>query len=431
MGYDIESALISKVLETGDIKEAIQRKVTSNTFIDDENNRLIWEWVMSRYDRHGKVPSITLLQNKFPDFTPEDTDDSLVEIIGSVKEKRLYADLQVAIKEIAIEAKGGDPSEALEILKSKAAELTVSYSDGNAIDVTKDGKEILRQYQVFKKKKGKLGMPWPWRRMNKATKGLRNGSLNVMYGPPGTLKTWLLIFIADFVHQFGGRPVLFTFEMPRADIRTRWAALRLGCDWDAYQSGRLTAKEEARLNELIEEFDEEPPFIVDEIESVGQAALLELKSKIKEHNANIAFIDGLAFLADDEEWTSWGPLIKGLKKMALSLLIPVVCSHHTNLNAKTKGKVTVDQGETGDVAYGGAVFRYSDTLTRVARPPIHRENGEVKLVARKVREGLECALVVNAIPAVSFAQKYVIQEEEQDDSRKGKGSDSDGILGKD
>lgn len=426
MKYDPEKALITRVVETKDVRTAVRNKIVPKVFADPEN-RDVWDWVLDRYDQHGKCPSLKLLQANFPDFEEEDSDDDLDLLIQHVKEKRLYADLQESVKKVAQEARD-DATEALRVFKMEAADLSVRYSNTDTLDLVQSADKIAKLYKRFKRKKGMLGIPWPWARVNKATLGMCRKEFYAFYGDPGTMKTWLLIFILAFAHQHhGARPILFTQEMPAESIMLRWAAYRACVEYESFRHGRLSRKEERRFFKMLETIQEDDSFVVEELDANGAAALTEIQAKAQEHGANIIGIDGLGDLPSDSEWGSWRDTCKGLKAIARRLDTRVVGTHHTNRDKRKKPKkydATQDDDAT-DVALGEALFRYTDGLFHVIRTPQNKENDELGIKSKKVREGKPCTILLNARPAVDFSQKVTLNEDGEEEGWE----EDDDLLG--
>ncbi len=412
--YDPERALITRVVETRDLKPVISAKVTA-PFFGDVDIRDTFDWLTDRYNRFGKVPSLDLLQQHFPDFKPEDTDDDLGLIVQSVREKKLYSDLQSSVKKVATEARG-DPFDALATFKAEASELSVKFSGVGTLDLTKSADEIRKKCRILRRRKGMLGIPWPWARMNEATRGMRKSGYYAFYGDPGTMKTWLLLYILYFAHKFhDARPILFTQEMPAEDMMMRWAAMIACVDYGAFQDGKLSKKENRRLDSVLELLEDDPPFVVEELDSTGAAGLTEIQAKSQEHNATLIGIDGLGDLCSNSEWGSWWEINKGLKGIAKRLRSVIVGSHHTNRERRKGKKYDVEKDkDAGDVALGEALFRYSDGLFRVVRTPQNEDCEELMFDSKKIREGKPCRFTVHARPALDFSQKRCDDDESLD-----------------
>jgi len=411
---DAEKALITRIVETRSIREVLTSKVVSSMFTDP-GNRDVYDWVLARYDRYGRVPSAKLLASTFPDYElEEDVQDDFSLLVASVKEKRLYTDLQLSVKEIATSARG-NPHDALEVLKRCASDLAVKFSETGTLDLSKSKESVLKDYRTLCRRKGMLGVPWPWPRMNRSTRGIQRSSYYAIYGDPGTMKTFLLVYIAAYAHKNHDQRVLFiTQEMPAEDIRERWAVIRAGIDYEDFQDGRLSKKELRRLEQELDLAAEEESFIVEELDTNGKTAITTIQALAQEHHASLVCIDGLGDLSSNAEWGSWWEVNRGIKGMAKKLRVPVVGTHHTNRDKRKKPKKydpTADE-DASDIALGEALFRYADGLFHVIRTPQHKENEELSIKSKKVRKGKACWFTINARPCQDFSQKREDDAEE-------------------
>lgn len=408
--YDPEKALIAKVLETQDLRTVVHHKIGDGHIVDDDVREQLG-WMKGFFEDYGKVPSLTLLQEQFPDYEPEDADDDLGAIIAVIKEKKLYADLQTVVKQIAAESRES-AQEGLTVLKRAAADLSVEFSEGKSEDMTKMGREVRRHYNRLKKSKGLLGYPWPWKALNTWTRGIRRGTFNLFYGPEGTFKTFYLLVIGNHVHQTRGiRPLIISPEMTTEEIRYRWAAIRTRINYDRFQDGALLPKEERRFFRELKELEKDPPFWVHEIDADdSKEALIEIAAKAEETDAQLVLCDSISMIIDDEDWKPFMSFCKGLKKVAKKTRVPYVAAHHTNRAGRGAGK---DASDSKDMALG-MVGRILDVNVRLVRTPQNRENEEVMAILRKAREGKDAQKVMlHAKPAKDFSQKYVFAEQSE------------------
>lgn len=417
--FNRERALITKIVEDGDMHSVAKAHVTEEFFAVPEM-REVFSWLTSQYERFGRVPSMDVLKDEFIDFDPEHVSDDMELLIHRVKGRKLYADLQAMMTK-ATQLSREDPEKALESMYDAVSRLSIEHSSTEDIDVSKAADDVWQAYLEAKELKGVLGLPYPWERVNKATRGIQPAQFVAIYGPSGVMKTWLLIYISYFVAVQTKKPVIFvTFEMPAEDILHRLAAIHAGLDYEEFQDGGLSRHDEKKFRKSLKRMRRLPFYIV-ELEETGQAAIVSLQAKIEEYNAALLCIDGLSFLVEDNEWGSFSDITKGLKAFAKSKKrnpnrTPILATHHANRNRK---KTAAKSVETDDVALGDTLHRFCDVLFRLDRQQEHVENEEIVLVSKKVRNGKGVSITVNAKPAYDFAQKFV------DDATGGGSKDGD------
>lgn len=408
MSLEIEQALITKILEEADIRSVVRQKVTKKFFVDD-TCREMFSYLLKKYNKFGRVPSLKLLLREFPDFEPVDTDDDLMSLVEEIKNEKLYNDISKEIKEIA-DATRDDPVEGLERIRKAASKLSIMHTGTRDEDITKSTDEMLEDYEQIEKGEGALGILYPWQYLNDLTLGMQAGELIGLFARPKSMKTWLSLFIANWVHEtYGLTVVFFSCEMPVKLIRRRLAALRAKVDYKAYRSGKLTNKEKKRFLKALKALKESPPFIICGVDGVGDAAITEIRAKCEEYQADLAIIDGFYFLMEEDSSRGFRVITRGMKKqIAEPLDIPVLATTQANREAE---KVK-DSGRV--VAFGDSLLQDCDQLLHLIREPQHREAKELLITMPGLRESEGGAFTINAKPAYDFKQKHILEQDMTD-----------------
>lgn len=401
---NFEQELLTKLLRKKQLSKVLGAGVSSKFFFDP-TCRHAFSWVVKKYEELGDIPSVEVVKAEFPDFEPIHSRDTVSVLIDRVQDKKLYTDLQGAL-EIIARTTTDDAKKGLEELRKASVRLSSVHAGKTDTDTRKTS-VVREMYEAAKRSKGMLGIPYPWPEMNVATKGIRPGELIAFYGPPGTMKTWLLIVIADHLHALGKTPILFTHEMPKEAIQYRHAAYRAKVDYESFQEGRLTPKAERRFYEAITKLENDPPFWIVDLQDAGDAAISTIQSKIREVEADVGLVDGLSFVTEDLEWTSFGKAIIGLKNVAKRTTIPLIATHHTNRAGKKNKK---DSADTSDVALGDTLHRHVDVLARLVYEQKQEEDEEILISLKKVREGKRRRFAIHAKPATCFDEKYRTDE---------------------
>lgn len=415
--YEVDLALLTMATTKVGFKHLLKEKVDA-AYFHERSHRDMWDWLRDHYEEWGRPPSVTLMREQFPDFSPEYVTDSEEQVIATAKDKRKYSLIQKSLKQISA-ATTEDPDRGLEVLQEAGVRIAQLFTSGETEDVTQAGDEVKRLYRMNKKRKGLIGYPWPWDRLNKATKGIVKGGFYVFYGRTGVMKTWILLECLEGVHdRTGATPIFFTYEEPVEDIRVRWAVMKCGLDWDVFQDGKLTPRQEKRFFRRLEELKDSPPFVVTELEGTGQSGIVEMRAKAEEAGAKVIGIDGLSFTVDDLEWQTFASTMQSIKTFARKSRIPTIATHHAN---RERGKKTTANDDSKDVALGDALSRYVDGLFRLSMTPENRDAKEIHLGTPKTRRGKPCQFVMNAKPAYDFKQKAV--HDEEDEGGMGAGDD--------
>ena len=185
---DIERALISKALSTGELAELVARGIDPDHFADEEIADL-YEWSTEFMATHAAPPSMTATKLEFRDFQPLLTQEPLTWHVQQFERKvkeRLAVELVRDYHDCL-----DDPNEideidlrALEMARRLAeiipAPKAMRFSEGTA------RKE---DYERRKKKDIALGIPLGIPTFDNITLGVQNHELVIWGGPPGGGKT--------------------------------------------------------------------------------------------------------------------------------------------------------------------------------------------------------------------------------------------------
>lgn len=400
---DIERAFITKLCQTGDMPSVQKDRFTGEVFIEPVYTE-IYGWIDKQYIATGQVPSVELLREEFEEFEPEECDDEIPILVNRLNEKRLYAELALVSKDIRIKSRT-DPKDALSYAQSAITKLTVTYdAQGDEIDISKSGSQITERYERNKNSKGLLGYPFPWARFTAMTRGARGGHHLGFYGDSGSMKTWLLIYLAIWFIKQQIPVVLFTKETPVEDIQNRAASILAEVDYERFQDGALNEEEETRFYDAMDslELDNAPLHII-EVMGMGAHALAEIKSKIFLYGAKIAMIDNLYYYAENLEWQNFGILCNGIRQMARKEKMPIFSTNQTNNDKKAGAGFS-------DVGYGKVYAQSCTELIRIVREPMQVDREELILWTKKLSEGKPGRIAINAKPGYDFSEKAMIED---------------------
>src|SRR4051794_13033673 len=109
---DAERALVSKMIQSGELDLVVSRGIQEDHFADEECKE-VYEYAIWHTREYGEPPSVTAVKNKFPDFELEVSSDAISYLLDQfiVKVKRRFAnDSLLALAEMA-----EDPTKAEEI----------------------------------------------------------------------------------------------------------------------------------------------------------------------------------------------------------------------------------------------------------------------------------------------------------------------------
>ncbi len=393
---NIEAALLAKILESGDFRELTKNGIGADSFYDLEY-REFYLYLADHFSKHGEVPSPELLAEAYPDVELDEADDSLSALIEQMQQKRIYNETANVLEKASVELRN-DPVEAAQQIRKKMSSILTNVTKNEDIDITQLKEEIRAEYLRMKRKKGNVGIPWPWPLLNDATLGMHPGNLIFIYGRPKSMKTWVMMYVCHCVHYyFRKSPVFASMEMGQEDIRKRAVSLFTSVDYQKLRSGQLTTKQEREFFDNLEAWEESAPYIVTSLQRTGAEAVLEFEEKLVEHDADIGFFDGV-YLAGNE-WEDMIALTRGLKRLAKKLKIPIIG--------------TVQENREGNTAYSDSFLQDCDLLMRTKRGKDEEKNNEIVITTPAMREARLNGFAIHAYPATNFSEKFTIEEEQE------------------
>jgi replicative DNA helicase len=415
---NFEAVLITRILETADLKTAIKRKITEDTFLLPDT-RIAYAYLVGHYREYGGTPSVELFRAEFPEFPLHTTTDPVAVICDRIRANKLHRDLSEMLEE-GVRLNREDSWQALDHFRETLAGLTAQHILSNDLDLTKTTAEAMEEYRRVKAGHGMLGIPWPWQPLNDASLGIQDEELIFIYARPKALKTFLMIAAAVHAFRNGHRPLFITREMPTAQIRRRVHAVWAALDYHAIRQGKLTPQEERAYTEDLEAFSELPPFILSG-DDEGGAGVTALGAKIQEYDPDIVFVDGVYLMHDDRgskkssDWQAISNIMQDLKQLARQKRVPIIGTTQANrMGERTKGSTL------SEIAFSDGIAQSADYVIRVIYDKRERDNQEAILTLPGIRESAGCTFTINARVCQDFSVKWVPDTvEEQDEVLSG------------
>lgn len=403
-----EQALISKVIETGELKTCIRMGVRSDDFADVEYRSMFDHLVIHYQDpNRGGVPSLKYIVDRFPEFEFTKTKDKMGTVIERVREARLYRDLRDAVEKAQKAAKE-DSFEALQKLQADVISMVGRSQPEPTVDITKESKDIESAYARAKKLKGLTGLEYPWEQLTLDSGGANPGDLIVIAGRPGTMKTNFSLKIATHWHsELGKRVLVLTKEMMPEVLRRRAFAQFAQLPYMQFSRGKLPPELEKRMKQDLKDWSDLHPFMVRYVKGTGMSAMLEIKAIVEEVEPEAIVVDGFYFVGE-RDYKITGQCTSFMNDcLKFSWKIPGVINTQLNQEAgKDKGTfLSVDGG-----AYGDSYAQDADLMCKIKLGPEEREMREAIHYWPKMREGTSKPYAVHARPFTNMEQKRVLHE---------------------
>lgn len=422
--YDLERIYITNLLESGNFMDALLARMDA-TWFSGEDTRRYFSWILAQFEKHGKPPSIERFETTFKDFIALKTTDVHSELIGELRDKKMYQELSVFMAQTKDKMRD-DPAGATQGLSERITSLLGRLSETSFASVSIDVEEMKAEYEETEELKGQRGIPWPWPILNEFSPGILESQYYVLYGNQGVMKTFLAIFLVVWLLKRIDKVGLISMEMSRAEMRKRYAAQRAGLDYGLVESAGLSPKQKKAyfkaLDAIRDGGTENNLFIADPTSS-GDECVAEIDALMAQNpDIKVWIIDGLGMIPKDSSWEANLELQKKVKRVARRRKTSVIAMHHAN-QVEVKED---DQNNAADVAGGAGVPRYVDGLIRLRRTDLNREQSEVDVGVVKMRNGDDCIrFTIHAKPGESFEQKGVLKRPKPRSEREETSSDDD------
>lgn len=429
MSTHIEFALISRVIEDKDFTSLEKNQITSDFFTVPEV-RQVYEYLRFVYHHPqttGMVPSLDMVKQYYPSFNASYAPDAVPILCKALRDQKLKIELWGLIQKLSLEA-DKDPYSAIVSLRSAVQTISGLEQVSNDMSMSGSFQILMDKYASVSQAGGILGIPFPWDLLNQETQGLQNGQYIVLYGRPGSMKTWVALYMAVHAYMKSRRRVLYyTREMPNLQIAQRVAAAMCGVDYRAFKNGTLDPTLFAYVQAVLQGLmaDEEsagkhghqPAFIITADRSANGGGVGWLQAKIKEVKPDIVFVDGVYLMRDDrsnQRTTDWKNILhisQDLRQTALGMNIPIIAITQANKQSdKVKGADFVDMAFTDAFNQDAdAVFKVKHIMRRDDQGQKH---SEIHMYSPKLREGALDGIIINGTPATDFSFIRPIVEEE-------------------
>lgn len=374
MAADNEHRLVSKVIRDRDLIPVLQRGVTAEWFLDDDNKR-VWIFVRKHYSEYNEVPTATTVKDHYPNFQILDVQDSIDYLLDTMVDFRRRLLTRQGTEDVIELLQSNDHDAALLAMERTLARVNEQGVLGtHEIDLTKNTEERYKDYKSIQNQDF-LGIPTGFQKIDEATAGLQAGQLITIIAPPKTGKSQIALKMAINVHALGKVPMFQSFEMNNNEQQQRHDAMRANISHSRLRRGKLLPAEESRYIDMLNSMESLQPFhLVDAINGLTVSAL---SAKIDQTKPDIVFVDGVYLMLDEITGEMNTPqaitnITRALKRLAQKIDKPVIITTQTLLWKMRAGKVTADS-----IGYSSSFFQDSDVI--LGLEPIE-EDEEIRLL---------------------------------------------------
>ena len=378
-----EVTLLNSIIDTGDYVTAVNSGV-ENVFIE---HRDVWNFIVSHYDQHGKVPSKETVKQHHSDFEFFATPEPISYYVEEAKKESLSYQARTILSRANSLLGELGPKEALSYLMvntSKLYKYSSNLKDTDLVGEWKDRFDDL--YERSLRGKDELqGIPSGIKVIDKSFGGWQPGDFVVLLGWTGVGKSFIARLFAVNAWKAGYRPLIISLEMNKLQEGQRLDTLLNNGE------GHFTNSDLVRANPEIvgsyerwakETFDGKHSIHLVTSEGLETADQNMVQAKIDQYHPDMVILDYHGLFDDSSgaknETEKAKNLSKAFKRMAVKNGIPII----------DVAAVTMSEGhserppELEEVAWSKQLAYDADLVLA-----IHREyNSDLfQVVSRKVR----------------------------------------------
>lgn len=381
MNYEIK--LLNSIIDANDHVTAVNEGV-DNVFIEYKD---IWNFIVSHYDSHGKVPSKETVKNHFSDFEFYSTPEPLSYYINEAKKQSLaFQTRQIIAKSHSLLGELG-PKEALAYLMegtSKLYKFSSNLKDTDLVGEWKDRFEDLKK-RSLEGENSFIGIPSGIDIIDQTFGGWQPGDFVVLIGWTGVGKSFVARLFAVNAWKAGYRPMIISLEMNKKQEGQRLDTLLN--NGGGYFTNTDLVKANPNIVSTYEKwaenmFDNKHPIYLITSEGLESADQNMVQAKIDQYQPDLVVLDYHGLFDDSSgarnETERAKSLSKAFKRIAVKNNIPII-----DIAAVTMSDGHGDRPpELDEVAWSKQLAYDADLVLA-----IHREyNSDIfQVVSRKVR----------------------------------------------
>lgn len=238
---DIDKGTIAAALAGGaETVQSVRRYQIGKRFLKGEVNQRLWAIIEDHVDQYGTVPTKELIEKHVIEYVPFDGD---LEPMDFYMAELRYRDRQEAWFKLGPEL--GKEVGAGELMKAKQRVRNFLVRDDFVENETKQYvKPIFSMIDAAKERyervaSGKIGVPYPWAKMNEVTLGGEAGDFNGFLGRLGQGKTMVALVASHHAWVKDYKVLFVSPEMSAMQLTQRFFSYHLKLPQGLVRRGRL------------------------------------------------------------------------------------------------------------------------------------------------------------------------------------------------
>lgn len=395
-GADLESLVIARVIDTGDIVTAIEGGVQQDWFRGERSAKQ-WAWLIEYWGEHKAVPTEEAYRRRFS-WELEVTGEPLSGLVADLRKERQFGILREGIAESVEYLAAADKEDRPELVEEITAHLraTVGLLDisgtRSAVENVAETIEDFLEELMNKEPETMIGFPTGIDFIDRVLGGLQPEQFVVLVGPPKSSKSTILLWGAIVMALLGKKVLFISFEMSNLEQRQRMMSLGAHIDVADIRKGFKGHPAARIMRRKLE------AFVEDVTVSDGELWLVHdhdrtasgIAAKIEKYQPDVVCVDGLYLMFDDKGEPDGSPqaltnISRSMKVMAQKGKLPIYTTTQALESKMQKGKgVTLNS-----IGYTSAFAQDADALLGIWREDHSIPISRMRVIAARNAQGAE------------------------------------------
>lgn len=348
--------------------------------------REAWDWIEKYKRENNELPGDQLIvyEMEWPQVSLDDIDVSLEYLADTIIRREVDARIRHVLDKTHQELNRGKDAiyEAQRMLIDLVDDdiRGIGERKRQAVDLFGMYPQVLSRYDRIKV--GAVGVETPWETMSHAIRGFQVGDVFYIVARPETGKTFVLLYLCNWLHEKGLRVLFLSPELNRVQVATRHVCIKCGISYDAYTKGELDSFSEEELREKVEEHKDKKRFwVYDNKMKIDRSQVEHL---IDRYDPDVIAFDTVPHFGEGNrrghKIESASPWIARMSERGRDRLVLAVAQ--MNRNASTPEKVVEEN------IYGSdSILQDADTIYGIYQDKQMEDDGIMGFKQLKARRG--------------------------------------------
>lgn len=386
---DIERALISKIIATGQLETCVSQGITRDSFADEECAAM-FAYVQIHTRVYRSTPSMEAAKEAHPEFEFEHIQDPLEYVVDrfhKLVRKRLADDLIFELAE-AID----DPERVgkIELEFMEAAREIAMVVPSTEVKRFSDMDKRIEEYEQEKEEGLRTGIPFGFPTLDHWTGGIQPHEFVTAAAFSGVGKSTMLRAIAFNIYSMPEDIVVLylTLEEQGKAILRKFDAMAADLTYQKLKQLGLEPEDVDRWREkaaaVRKKMDGKDIIVLDKIRGCTPD---KVSAETIKHKPDIVFVDYLSLMRSSSPnrqtsmWQTLTEITQDMKQNARVLEIPIIAAAQTNRSSRKDG------ADLDNIGYSLSVVQDSDIVLGLHANDEMKDDKLMEVVVRKNREG--------------------------------------------